>query len=323
MKLVFHLLVVDDQPDAVGGAIGNLKDHLDQKGFDLAQVEPPTLSGPAWEDFLKQNQSYDLVMVDYNLSQPEMGDVAANRLRTALPYTDIVFYSAEPRAKLLEYLAKQQVEGVFVSQRGELANRLAGLADAVIGKAMDLNHMRGIAMAEVAEMDILMEELLVSVFRLDHPDVSTVAKKIVKNLENNAKKNSRELCQNLEENGLSVVVADGRIFPHNQKSIALRRLAKLLPDAHHVPDLKVLKSLQNKITSIRNHLAHGKEDSDRKGNIVLRSIRSGGSPLITDERWMVATRRTLRKHRETLETLCSALRQHFGLAESADDSEKD
>ena len=323
MKLVFHLLVVDDQPDAVGGAIGNLKVHLDQKGFDLALVEPPALSGPAWEDFLKQNQSYDLVMVDYNLSQPEMGDVAANRLRAALPYTDIVFYSAEPRVKLLEYLAKQQVEGVFASQRDELANRLAGLADAVIGKAMDLNHMRGITMAEVAEVDILMEELLVSVFQLDHPDVSTVAKKIVKNLENNTKKRSRELCRNLEENGLSVVISDGRIFSHQQKSTALQKLAELLPDAHQASNLKVLKSLQNKITAIRNHLAHGKEDSDNKGNIVLRSIRSGGSPLITDEKWMVATRRKLRKHRETLETLCSALRKHFGLAESTDDPDKD
>ena len=52
MKLAFQLLVVDDQPDAVNNAIGNLEDYLDKKGFDLEPTKPPALSGPDWDTFL-------------------------------------------------------------------------------------------------------------------------------------------------------------------------------------------------------------------------------------------------------------------------------
>ena len=371
MKLAFQLLVVDDQPDELRSAFSILQEHLDGKGFDLVRSDLPAPSGPDWDAILNQGRSYDLVMVDYNLSKSkmgdvaasemgdvaasemgdvaasemgdvaasemgdvaasemgdvaasEMGDVAAKRLRAALPYTDIIFYSAERRTKLLQLLAEQQVEGVFVAHRQELDEPLVGLADAVIGKAVDLNHMRGIAMAEVAEMDILMEELLVSVFQLDHPDIDAIAKKTVKQLKNSMKSESNRICRNLENGNLSTIVSYGRIFSLYHKYIAFQRLARLLPDVHLAPKLKTLKSFMNDIIQNRNNLAHVKEDSDGKGNVVLRSIRSDSDPLIIDDEWMATFRRDLRKHRKALETLCSALRRNFGLAESTDNSEKD
>ena len=324
MKLVFRLLVVDDQPDLVGNAIGNLKDYLDDKGFDLDRLSFLPHSERDWDTFFNQGRSYDLVMIDYNLSQSEMGDVTAKRLRAALPYTEIVFYSAEPRPKLLGLLARQEVEGVFVAHRQELDEPLVGLADAVIGKAMDLNHMRGIAMAEVSEMDTLMEELLVSVFKLDRPEIHTVSEETINRLKGSMAATSKQFDQHLKKStDLSTIVSNGRIFSHHHKFAALKSLAKLLPDTHLGPSLEMLRSFQDDITSIRNRLAHGKEDSDKNGNVVLRSIRSGGDPLITDEKWMIATRRNLRKHREILETLCTALRGHFGIPELTDDPAED
>lgn len=325
MKLAFQLLVVDDQPDdGLKSAVQILQDHLDNKGFDLVPNYILALSGPDWDAIRNQSRSYDLVIVDYNLSQSEMGDVAAKRLRTALPYTDIIFYSADkPQTELLRLLAEQQVEGVFVARRQELDEPLVGLADAIIGKAVDLNHMRGIAMAEVAEMDLLMEELLVPVFQHDHPDIDSVAKKTVKKLKSSMDNESKRLCRDLEKGGLSAVVSNGRIFTLYHKYIALQRLARLLPDVHLAPKLKMLKSFQDEIMKNRNLLAHVKEDSGGSGDVILRSTRSGGASLIIDDEWMATFRRNLRKHRETLETLCTALRQHFGIAESPDDPGKD
>ena len=323
MKLSFQLLVVDDQPDDLRSAVSILKEHLDSKGFDLVRTDLPALSGSDWDAILNQGRSYDLVMVDYNLSQSEMGDVAAQRLRIALPYTDIIFYSAERRAELLRLLAEQQVEGVFVAHRQELDEPLVGLADAVIGKAVDLNHMRGIAMAEVAEMDLLMEELLVPVFQLDHPDINAVANKTEKKLKISMDDESKRFFRDLEKGGLSAVISDGRVFTLYHKYIALQRLAKLLPDVHLAPKLKMLRSFQDDIMKNRNLLAHVKEDSDGNGDVILRSTRSGGASLVIDDEWMATFRRNLRKHRETLEALCIALRQHFSLAESPDDPGKD
>lgn len=323
MKLAFQLLVVDDQPDDLRSAVSILQEHLDNKGFDLVRTDLPALSGPHWDAILNQGRSYDLVMIDYNLSQPEKGDVASKRMRIALPYTDIIFYSGEPRTELLRLLAEQQVEGVFVAHRQELDEPLVGLADAVIGKAMDLNHMRGIAMAEVSEMDTLMEELLVSIFKLDRPEIHTVSEATIKRLKGSLASMSKQLDRKLEKStNLSIIVSD-RIFSHHHKFATLKNLAELFADTNPVPSLEMLESFEDDITSIRNRLAHGKEDLDENGNVILRSIRSGGDPLITDERWMIATRQNLRRHRETLEALCTALRRHFGLAQPTDDPGKD
>ena len=61
----------------------------------------------------------------------------------------MVFYSSAPLSELLAELAGHQVAGVFVANRQTIGEALIGLADTVIGKAVDLSHMRGIAMAEV------------------------------------------------------------------------------------------------------------------------------------------------------------------------------
>lgn len=323
MKLAFQLLVVDDQPDGLRSPITTLQEHLDDKGFDLVPIKLLSPSGPDWDAILKQSRSYDLVMVDYDLSPSEKGDTAAKHLRAALPYTEIIFYSAKDRPELLHLLAQQEVEGVFVAHRRDLDEPLVGLADTIIGKAVDLNHMRGIAMAEVAEMDLLMEELLVATFQLDRPDIGAVAKKTVNNLKGNMKKNSNKFSQDLEEKGLSVVVANGQLFSLYHKYISFQGLTKLLPEAHFADELHILNSFQKDILSKRNLLAHAKEDSDDNGNVVLQSIKPGGGPLTIDDEWMATFRRSLREHRETLEALCSALRRHFGLAESTDDPGKD
>ena len=322
MKLAFQLLVIDDQPDDLISAVRILQDHLDSKGFSLVRSDLRALSGPGWDTILNQGRSYDLVIVDYNLSPAEMGDIAAKRLRDALPYTDIIFYSAEPRTKLLRLLADQQVEGVFVAHRRELDEPLVGLASTVISKAVDLNHMRGIAMAEVAEMDVLIQELLKHIFQIDRPDIKAVAMKTIKKFKLSMEKQVKKNFRKLEENGLSNVVVDGRIFSLYYKYITFKRLVELLPDVHLGPNLQILKSFQDDIIEKRNRLAHVKEDLDKNGNTILRSIRTDGDPDIIDDEWMAAFRQNLRKHRENLEIICSELRRKFGL-ESPDDPGED
>ena len=112
----------------------------------------------------REGKNYDLVMIDYNLGPTRTGAEIARDIRSTLRYTDMVFYSSLPVRTLLSYLAEVGVSGVFAEERLNLGDALTALADTIIGKAVDLNHMRGIAMAEVAEMDVLMEETLKGAF---------------------------------------------------------------------------------------------------------------------------------------------------------------
>ena len=321
MKLSFRLLVVDDQPDAVGNAIGNLKDHLDEKGFDLDKIKPRELSGPIWEDFLNfQGRPYDLVMVDYNLSQSEMGDVAAKRLRDALPYTDIIFYSAEPRIRLLRLLARQEVEGVFVAHRQELGDRLVGLADTIIGKVVDITHMRGLAMAEVADMDVVMEQALADTFA-SHLLPHDVVNSTVEALRRSLKDMLGKIPSDLDARGLSSLVSHGS-FTSDHKYRSIRRIAKKLPD-RPLRDLQTLSSFQDEILKKRNILAHAKEQAvDQDGNAILRSFGENGG-IVIDDGWMTRFRASLRKHRSALDNVCRAICDEFSPAKPPDDPGED
>lgn len=325
MKLAFQLLVVDDQPDAVNNAIGNLEDYLGKKGFDLEQNKPPALSGPDWDAFLNQDRnqgrSYDLVMVDYNLSQSEMGDVAAKRLRTALHYTDIIFYSAEPRTKLLRLLAQQEVEGVFVADRQELGDRLVGLADTIIGKVVDITHMRGLAMAEVADIDDVMKRALSDIFA-SHLLPSDVVENTVKTLRRSLDDMLTNIPPGLDASGLSSLVSDSLVFTSDHKYRSIRRIAKKLNDKPK-RDLQTLNSFQSEILKKRNILAHAKEQTVAKdGSAVLHSFGTEGNITIDDD-WMMRFREALRRHRGALDSVCSAIRDEFAPAQTSDDSVKD
>ena len=328
MKLDFQLLVVDDQPDAVRNAIDSLGDYLDEKGFDLARNEPPALSGQNWDTFLNQGQgrAYDLVMIDYNLSQAaEMGNVAAKRLRAALPYTDIIFYSAEPRTELLRLLAQEEVEGVFVADRQDLDERLIGLAHTIIGKVVDLTHMRGLAMAEVADMDVIMERTISDVFTSQCPPLAVV-NNTVKKLRRSLEDVLGKIPTNLDAHDLSALVSHGLVFTSYHKYRSIRRIAKniknKLPD-ESLRDLETLSSFRDEILEKRNILAHAKEQAtDQDGSAILRSFSEKGD-IVINEDWMTDFRASLRKHRSALDSVCRAICDEFAPAQSTDDSEKD
>lgn len=325
MRLAFQLLIVDDQPDAAESAIGLLEDHLRDKGFDLNRTLPGDLSAEALRDFV-QNQGhgrpYDLVMIDFDLQQPnDTGAVAAARLRDALPYTDMIFYSSMHRPDLLRLLTEQEVQGVFVASRPELDSALTGLADTIIGKVVDITHMRGLAMAEVADMDVVMEQALADAFtsRYLPPDVIS---KTVERLRQGLEDMLGKIPPDLDANSLSSLVSRSPIFTSSHKYRAIRRIAGKLPDRPQ-RDLETLSSFQEEILRKRNILAHAKEQAVAiDGSAILRSFGEEGDTTINDD-WMMRFREALRKHRGALDNVCKVICDEFAPAQPTDDPGKD
>lgn len=310
MKLEFSLLIADDNPDSLGQAVKALKAHLDSKGFDLTVKELDDFSSQALQDVTKQQgKNYDLVVIDYNLGQEQIdGTEVARQLRHELPYTDMVFYSSNPTVDLLSGLAERRVSGVFVETRAELDTALVKLADTVIGKAVDLNHMRGIAMAQVAEMDVMMEQTLIFVLESDNPIASQVCRRTRKKLVESMRDRQRSLEEKLTE-GLIPVVLDNNLFSSHDRYRAIARAIKAL-GASLGEESEVLQSYREDIIDNRNLLAHAKEEVGNDNQSVLRSTKQGEVEVI-DEDWMQGFRRKLRAHRQALEIVCEALRKEF------------
>lgn len=325
MKLEFSLLVVDDEPDIIREAIGILDDYLVIRGFSLKKEEvSEDFSDEGLEEVAcSMGRNYDLVMVDFNLGQDgRNGTHVAHQLRQKLPYVDMVFYSSDPVYKLLEHFAKRRVSGIFASTRTELGDDLVGLADTVIGKAVDLNHMRGIAMAEVAEMDVLMEQTLVRVFQSSNERICAAKKKTIKRLQDGIKNNEKRLQCRLDEGGLPAVVKDGLLFSSAHKYRAIKRVAKNLREELQ-GELEVVESYEGDILSNRNKLAHVKEGTNEDGETVLHSMGQNNEEVIIDDDWMSDFRKKLQNHRTALDAICSTLESRFGAVKPIKDAKKD
>jgi CheY-like chemotaxis protein len=313
MKLEFTLLVVDDVPDSIEQALNVLEDHLEDKGFSLRRLFPDALSESSLRELVRlSGKNYDLVIVDYNLGRDDTnGAAAAHRLRRDLPYTDIIFYSSDPELDLYGKLADQEVPGVFIARREGLGDALTGLADTVIGKAVDLNHMRGIAMAEVAEMDLLMEDTLLSTLRyMDDQCVQSAMRRTVDKLKRSIKQDTQLIEEISSQDDLSNIIKNNRLFSSINRYHTVRRVVKCLPGKPSGA-LRVLESYEDDIIHNRNMLAHVKEESTEDGNVILRSIKKDGQELTIDDRWMSDFRQKLQQHKSALTTVCEELEMHF------------
>lgn len=319
MKLEFQLLVVDDNPGSIQQAIDILEDHLSTKGFSLKCRFATDLTDAGLRSLARQSgRDYNLVAIDYHLGLDDTdGAAAAKRMRRELQYTDMVFYSSDPNVKLLEELAKQEVAGVFIAQRQYLDDALKGLADTVIGKAVDLNHMRGIAMAEVAEMDVLMEEVLERAFASSNGELVEKGRRTLEKLLEGAEENLLRLRHLVDARQVLDVVTDNGLFSSAHRYMAINRVAKCL-NKKPVEAIGVLTTYEPDIIHNRNTLAHAKEDVSADGTITLRAIKRGKDPVTIDEAWMVSFRGKLRDHRAALATVCNALNEHVAACAAAE-----
>lgn len=320
MKLEFKLLIVDDQPDSIGGAVGILSDYLETKGFTLEENHVTDFSESGIRELTRnQGKDYDLVMVDYRLENENYnGAIAARQLRHDLRYTDMVFYSSDSSVQLHAELARESVTGVFVETRNNLGDALTGLAETVIGKAVDLDHMRGIAMAEVAEMDVAMEETLKVAFQTTDDHWNDVKNRTIEKLRISMLNNKEKLNRRFGEGGLVEVVVDGSLFTSAHKIRAVIRIARCLP--HADPEmLTVLNEYENEVLKNRNLLAHAKEETNVSGDKILRSIKRDEAETIINESWMDGFRITLRKHRDALGVVCDSIDGHFNALEPTGD----
>lgn len=313
MRLRFQLLVVDDNPDSIGNSVQSLRDHLEATGFTLevrvasgADLSPERLRAIARQS----GKEFNLVAVDYNLGREDVnGARAAQLLRTRMRFTDMIFYSSDPGIRLLDELANQNVAGVFISTRDELDDGLKGLADTIIGKAVDLNHMRGIAMAEVAEMDVMMEEVLEMIFSCSDPSVAKKAKRTLDRLLEGGKEALRKLEEVVAGGDILAILPNTEVFGSGKRFQAINRVVSVLQDGP-IDALKAFGTFEGDIIANRNTLAHAKEEIAADGTVTLRSARRGAEPIVINDAWMVEFRGKLRVQRQALGEICGALERH-------------
>ena len=260
-----------------------------------------------------QGRDYDLVVMDYNLGLGDrMGAAAARDIRRVMPYTDMAFYSSDPPPTLRTELAALAVDGVFVTSRTGLSDALVGLAETMIRKTVDTTQMRGIAMAEVAEMEVQMEAALRGVSKTADDRVTQAAQRICERRRAELQNTLDGILQHIEQGTFRQVLEDSHFLSFAQRYFLVRRIAKTL-NPRPIGDLNTLGSFDRDVIEPRNLLAHAQE-ARVDGQPVLRTSMGVAGDTVIDENWMVDFRNALRTHRSALGRVCDAILAEFATA---------
>lgn len=159
MNITYSILWFDDSEEylqSMGLEINYLEKTIDSWGFepDIQIVfNPDKFSQNPFNDF-------NLIVVDYNLSEHGYGQEFIKQIREHGLYTEVIFYSSTPLKNLWDAIKENELGGVFVANRDSLVGEIEKVAKQSIEKIFDLANMRGLVMAEVGEIDHILDEII-------------------------------------------------------------------------------------------------------------------------------------------------------------------
>ncbi len=158
MRLIFSVLWFDDNEDYFDSLdLEPLQQEVSSWGFslDIKLVKTPG-------EFYSYSpfKTFDLIVIDRNLEEYRDGQVFIAELRDHAIYTEVIFYTAGNASDLWDAVRESQLEGVFVTHRNDILPKIAKVGRQSVQKVLDLENMRGIVMAEVGELDHLLDEII-------------------------------------------------------------------------------------------------------------------------------------------------------------------
>jgi CheY-like chemotaxis protein len=292
MKLDYNILWIDDTPTWVKSIEGSLRLHFDELGYRLKITQ--VKSGDTIEEAIKDPE-LDLIILDYKLPRITGKDLIET-VRSKHVLVEIVFYSQEgnPKDKF-----ESPPDGVYFASREDAEERITNVIDLTLKKALDINNVRGLVIAESIDIEIRLGEVLVQCFgksgelfreRLLHPKTG---------LFDFGKKDI--LLQGILKDKIDALIKrieDSKGKPMKGAKATLAKLQKLKEE---------YKVFAAEVILPRNTMAHVEKQWDQNGKCILKSRARGGPDIVVDQAWFTKARKDLIKHAENLEKIFKSL----------------
>lgn len=175
MKLQFRILWIDDDRSNDDTKIKLEREKTTILQYLEADYFEGTIESNTWtldtsQPFPYDSEHYDLFIVDFNIWDKN-GFQYIKWIRESAKYTDIIFYSKNSIAQeILTYLNgwNDFLEWVFLATRDELAMKFHDLLDIIDRKVNNLYSMRGLVLAETAEIDYILCEIITKLCTKHH-----------------------------------------------------------------------------------------------------------------------------------------------------------
>ncbi len=283
MTLDYKILWIDDRDDFFKNHEEYIKDHIEDKGFEANIVKHKSLAEYLEKDTNPEYQKkYDLFLIDLNLDNGNKGDNIINQIRSNNVLTDIVFYSTNLQ-DVRKSISENNIEGIFTTSRNkdDFEQKVTDLIDVTIKKVQDVNNLRGLIMAEVAELDRQKERILLkyALKTNDRTMETYILDKLQKSYEDNQRKSARYKEKSLQE------IIDNLYVDSDKKARAIAKVDSSFQES--VYRSTVLKK--------RNLLAHV-EAIEEDGILMVGSIPFTEESCIT-------IRQEIRKYKDELDRI--------------------
>jgi CheY-like chemotaxis protein len=271
MKIRYRILWFDDNQDWVESIVDDVTKIVQEQGFICERSEDDVLIIDSDDDFEGDYDNYDLILMDYDLGSKK-GNEILKSIRNSEHYTEALFYSATEGGvdKLRSLIANDKIEGIYCSERetDSFLDKFEKIFLNSIKKFQDLNNLRGLVMAESADLDIKQKEIMH--FILDQGSVDEtffqdeiLSKTIdwcwekfksVKKYQNKIVNNFEEEDKEYSEQTPEKFIEDFS-FDSDKKRIAMAKIVEKLKLKNKFDSDKY----KEEILSKRNNLAHKKE----------------------------------------------------------------
>jgi hypothetical protein len=220
-----------------------------------------------FQPFLKE---YDIILVDYKLNNNERGNILIDRIRQNEIFTDVIFYSQDINA-LRDTFRSLELEGVYTSSRVDFEDRFSKIMKTTIKKVEEVSTMRGLIMAETAELDEKMLSIIQK-YLDNHPENkrNEFADYLFQKVDSSLSMNRKKFGEHKDKNNIKDLI-ETLLFTSFQKSLGINKIIK---DSEK-DSIKKHKGFHNlfeqKIIKIRNIFAHVVEKVENDKSVLINT----------------------------------------------------
>lgn len=275
MKLSYAILWFEDIPEWVKMIMPKIKEIIEKENFDF-DFESYEQDG----DFNGDLNKFDFILVDYKFGGKN-GAELINEIREGNCYTDVLFYSKDGAEDLMKEITKLGLNGIFYCHRDDFLKEFEKIFQKSLKKIQHPNNLRGLVMAETADLDKLKKKILKEYFNLEHNKKEEFEKEIHKKIEDFLKDSldkinsyrvqklilTEDPNQGSERKDILKLI-DERFFDLSKKARSIKNLIDFL-------ELNLnfnFGEYDEKIISKRNKLAHEPEDQREDGSIYFKDL---------------------------------------------------
>lgn len=310
MTLDYKILWIDDNDKFFANHRDYIVEFLEEKGFEAKITEYKS-----FEEFVENEKSeahqkiYDLFLIDLNLDNGNTGDQIINKIRKHV-LTDIIFYSTSLK-DVRDKINENNIEGIYATSRDkeDFEEKVIDVIDVTIKKVQDVNNLRGLIMAEVAELDRLKKSILL---KYNAKDLNNIKfKKYVK--EDIFKQINEELADlecviNPEYEHCDMdfeKLLNNFFYDSFKKSRTVFKVKRLDTKCVNIPF--VHQDYYEKVIKKRNVFAHEEEKSREDGTKYLKY--TDGTPLEFNEEHCIQIRKDIKAYKEILKDIETRLNE--------------